>query len=54
MPEVVRGAGGAEDVGGDVLCATLYARGCGGWALFAGGPERDTLFATLYAGGCGG
>ncbi len=30
-------AGGAE---GDTLCATLYAGGCGGYALFAGGVVR--------------
>ena len=28
---VVKGVGGA---GGDALCATLYAEGCGGWVQF--------------------
>ena len=32
------------DVGGDTLCATLYAGGAGG----------DALCATLYSGGSGG
>ncbi len=33
---LLEGAGGA----GDDLYATLYARGCGGWALFAGRVGR--------------
>ena len=44
VPEVMR------------LRATLYARGCGGCALFAGRAGRargDTLCTTLYAGGHG-
>ena len=28
---LLEGSGGA---GGDALCATFHARGCGGWALF--------------------
>ena len=40
---------------------SLYAGGCGGWALFtrvigaagAGGAGRDAMPGTLYAGGCG-
>jgi len=44
-------AGGAGSAAGDALCATLYAGGSGGWALFAGG---DALCAIPYAGGCGG
>jgi len=34
LPEYVESSG---DDGGDELCATLYTRGCGGCALFAGG-----------------
>src|SRR6266480_3788135 len=30
----------AMDTRGDELCATLYTRGCGRWALFAGGVSR--------------
>ena len=33
----IGGIGGVGGVGGDALYATLYARGCGGWALFARG-----------------
>jgi len=35
--EAMRGAGGH---GGDAPCAALYAGGCGGQALFAGGDMR--------------
>src|SRR6266480_2682129 len=43
LPEVIctalyagraRGAGRTGDAGGDTLCATLYAGGCGGWDQF--------------------
>ena len=40
-----------------LLCALLYAGGCGWLALFAGGVGNaggDALCATLYARGCGG
>ena len=46
---LLEGAGGA----GDDLHATLYARGCGGWALFAGrvggvgGAGGDAMRRTL-------
>ena len=32
--EVSNFAGGVGGAGGDALCATLYAGGCGGYALF--------------------
>jgi len=54
------GVGGARDAGGaggDAPCANLYAGGCGGYALFAGGAAGvggDAMCATLYARGCGG
>jgi len=32
-------AGRVGGVGGDAVCATRYAGGCGGWALFDGGVE---------------
>src|SRR6266480_572023 len=35
------------------MCATLYARCCGGCTLFAG-TGGDAMCATLLAGGCGG
>lgn len=35
----VGGVGGARCAGGDVLCAALYTRGCGGRALFTLGVE---------------
>jgi len=50
----------ARGVGGDALCATLYAGGCGGWALFVGGVRGAVgargyaLSLTLLAGGAGG
>ena len=53
-------AGGVRDAGGDALCATLYAGGCGGWAQFARGVRGaegaggDAQCTTLYAEGCGG
>ena len=34
------------DAGGDALCATLYAGGCEGWALFAG--DVDVSEAMRY------
>lgn len=34
---VVRGAEGAGNGRGDGLCAILYTRSCGEWALYAGG-----------------
>ncbi len=55
MPEMIRGvleaverrlfslAGGVGGAGGDALCATPYAKSCGGCALFTrgdGGAER--------------
>ena len=46
--------GGVGRAGGDALCATLYAGGCRGWALFAGGAIGDAVCATLYSGRCGG
>ena len=33
--------------GGDTLCATLYARGCGESALFAGVAGRDAPYANV-------
>ncbi len=49
-------AGGVGDAGGDAFRATLYAGGCGGWALFAGdaGGTRGDALSTLYARGGGG
>ena len=49
--------GGAGGVGGDAMCAALYAGGCGGWALHAGGIGRvgdarhaggDAICGNLY------
>ena len=39
------------------VLSTIYAEGCGGWALFArgvGGVEGDAPCATSNAGSCGG
>src|SRR6266480_3677411 len=43
-----------EVLRGDATCAALYAGGCRGWALFAGGAGGDALCAALHAGGVGG
>jgi len=46
----------AGDAGGDTLRAILYAGGCGGWSLFAGGVGGgggDAMCATLLDGGVG-
>ena len=57
MLEVLEMLGSA---GGDAPCAALYARGRGGWVLFAGGaggvevPEVIRCVLTLYARGSGG
>jgi len=43
-----------EMPGGAVLRAILYnTRGCGGWALLAGGAGVDALCATGIIRGCG-
>jgi len=50
-------AGGVGRVGRDgrdTPRAALYARGRGGWVLFAGGAGADPMCAALYAGGRGG
>jgi len=50
-------AGGAEGGGGDALCATLYAKGYGGCAPFAGRAGDAggvAMCAAQYAGGSGG
>ena len=39
---MLEGVGGG---GGDTVCATLYAGGSGGWALFVGGAGGDALCA---------
>src|SRR6266480_2302458 len=50
VEDVERAGGG----GGDALCATLYAGGCGGVLCLledVGGARGDAMCATLYAGG---
>lgn len=49
---------GFEGTSGDAVCASLYAMGCGWFALFAGdfkgvrGAEFSALCTSPYAGGC--